>query len=106
MSRYGSYGCFRRSAPGWPESKRQSWEPTRASLVPTRLDNRIKEEQSMSTSGIAVFDKTLQTTNIWLDDIMRDLGPDRQLAWHVLGVVLRAMRDRLSADLAANLSSQ
>jgi uncharacterized protein (DUF2267 family) len=60
----------------------------------------------MSTSGIPVFDKTLQTTNIWLDDIMRDLGPDRQLAWHVLGVVLRAMRDRLPADLAANLSSQ
>ncbi|CDN48152.1 Hypothetical protein NGAL_HAMBI2427_17120 [Neorhizobium galegae bv. orientalis] len=42
----------------------------------------------MSASGIAVFDKTLQTTHTWLDDLMADQGLDRQLAWHVLGAVL------------------
>lgn len=45
----------------------------------------------MSASGIAVFDKTLQTTHIWLDDLMADQGLDRQLAWHVLGAVLHTL---------------
>jgi uncharacterized protein (DUF2267 family) len=60
----------------------------------------------MSASGLTVFDKTLQTTNIWLDDLMADQGPDRQLAWHVLGAVLHTLRDRLPIELAAHLSAQ
>ena len=60
----------------------------------------------MSANGLDVFDKTLQTTHIWLDDIMKVLGPDRQVAWHVLGSVLRAIRDRLPPDLAAHLGAQ
>ena len=60
----------------------------------------------MSATGLDVFDKTIQTTNIWLDEIMQELGPDRQLAWHVLGAVLRAVRDRLPPELAAHLSAQ
>ena len=60
----------------------------------------------MSATGLDVFDKTLQTTNIWLDEIMEEMGPDRQLAWHMLGSVLRAVRDRVQSDLAAHLGSQ
>ncbi len=60
----------------------------------------------MSATGLEVFDKSIQTTNIWLDEIMEDIGPDRQLAWHLLGAVLRTMRDRLPADLAAHLGAQ
>ncbi|MEX2298868.1 MAG: DUF2267 domain-containing protein, partial [Dongiaceae bacterium] len=60
----------------------------------------------MSTTGLEVFDKTLQTTNIWLDEIMQELGPDRQFAWHVLGAVLRPLRDRLQLGLAAHLGAQ
>jgi uncharacterized protein (DUF2267 family) len=60
----------------------------------------------MSTTGLDVFDKTLQTTNIWLDEIMAEIGPDRQVAWHVLGAVLRSLRDRLPPDLASHLGSQ
>ncbi len=60
----------------------------------------------MSATGLDVFDKSLQTTNIWLNDISEQLGPDRQLAWNVLGVVLRTLRDRLPADHAAHLASQ
>src|SRR5690606_34415686 len=52
-----------------------------------------REEASMSATGLEVFDKSIQTTNIWLDDIMEDIGPDRQLAWQILGAVLRTMRD-------------
>jgi len=60
----------------------------------------------MSATGLDVFDKTLQTTNIWLGEIMDELGPDRQLAWKVLSVVLHKLRDRLPVDLAAHLGSQ
>ena len=52
----------------------------------------------MSATGLAVFDKTLQVTNTWLDEIIAELGPDRQVAWHVLSAVLHAVRDRLSPE--------
>ena len=60
----------------------------------------------MSTTGLEVFDKTLQTTHIWLDEIIEDLGTDRHTAWHVLGAVLHALRDRLPLDLSAHLSAE
>jgi len=60
----------------------------------------------MAATGLDVFDKTLQTTNIWLDEIMDVIGPDRQVAWHALGAVLRTLRDRLPLGLAAHLGSQ
>ena len=62
----------------------------------------------MSASGLDVFDKTLQTTHIWLDELMQDeaVGRDRQVAWYVLGVVLRAVRDRIPLELAVHLGSQ
>jgi uncharacterized protein (DUF2267 family) len=60
----------------------------------------------MSATGLDVFDKTSQTTNIWLDEIMAKLGPDRQVAWHVLGAVLHALPDRLQIGLAVHLGAQ
>lgn len=60
----------------------------------------------MSATGLDVFDKTLQTTHIWLDEIVSDLGPDKKLAWRVLGAVLHALRDKLPVDLSAHLSAQ
>jgi uncharacterized protein (DUF2267 family) len=60
----------------------------------------------MATTGLETWDKTVQTTNIWLDEIMEELGTDRQTAWHVLGAVLRALRDRLPIELAAHLGAQ
>jgi uncharacterized protein (DUF2267 family) len=60
----------------------------------------------MSATGLDVFDKTLQTTHIWLDELMQEIGPDRQVAWHVLGAVLRGLRDRVPLELAAHLGAQ
>ena len=60
----------------------------------------------MSANGLPVFDKTLQTTNIWLDQIMERLGPDRQVAWKVLSTVLHKLRDRLQVEAAAHLGAQ
>lgn len=37
---------------------------------------------------------------------MAELSPDRQIAWHVLGAVLRALRDRLPVDLSIHFGSQ
>ena len=60
----------------------------------------------MSATGLEVFDKTLQTTNIWLDEIMREIGPDRNVAWLMFGAALRTLRDRLTVGLAAHLGAQ
>src|ERR671931_2041953 len=60
----------------------------------------------MSATGLDVFDKTIQTTNTWLSEIMETLGPDRHIAWHALGAVLRALRDRIPSGLAAHLGAQ
>ncbi|MDQ8729357.1 DUF2267 domain-containing protein [Bradyrhizobium sp. LHD-71] len=60
----------------------------------------------MSASGLDVFDKTLQTTNIWLNEIQAEVGPDRQVAWKVLSVVLHKLRDRLPVTLAVHLGAE
>lgn len=60
----------------------------------------------MSANGLEVFDKTLHTTNTWLGEIMDDLGKERHVAWHALGTVLRAVRDRVTTGLAAHLGAQ
>lgn len=60
----------------------------------------------MSANGLEVFDKTLQTTHIWLNEITEVIGPDRQLAWKVLSTVLHKLRDRLPVDVAAHLGAQ
>lgn len=60
----------------------------------------------MSATGLDTFDKALHVTHAWLGDVMEDLGPDRQAAWHALGVVLRCLRDRLPLELSAHLGAQ
>jgi uncharacterized protein (DUF2267 family) len=59
-----------------------------------------------SATGLAAFDKILQATNLWLDDIMEDTGADRPTAWRALGAVLRTLRDRLPLGLAAHLGAE
>jgi uncharacterized protein (DUF2267 family) len=60
----------------------------------------------MSATGLEVFDRTIHLTNSWLDEIMETLPRDRHLAWHALGAVLRAIRDRVPVELAAHLGAQ
>ncbi len=67
---------------------------------------RQRGEVAMSVTGLDVFDKTVQTTNIWLKEIGEDIGPDRQRAYHALSAVLRALRDRLTLDESAQLAAQ
>src|SRR5437667_728181 len=67
---------------------------------------KLDREAAMSSTGLDVFDKTLQTTNIWLDEIAAALGPDRRVAWKVLSVVLHKLRDRMPIELSAHLSAE
>ena len=60
----------------------------------------------MTATGLDVFDKTLQITNIWLGENMERLGPDRQVAWKVLSTVLHKLRDRLPLELSIHLGVQ
>jgi uncharacterized protein (DUF2267 family) len=67
---------------------------------------RDREDGIVSATGLDVFDKTFQTTNVWLNDLMEQLGPDRQLCWKVLSTVLQMLRDRLPLGLAAHLGAE
>lgn len=60
----------------------------------------------MTQTGLEVFDKTVQTTNSWLNEIIEDIGPDRQNALHALRAVLHPLRDRLPIDEVAHLGAQ
>jgi uncharacterized protein (DUF2267 family) len=59
----------------------------------------------MST-GLDVFDTTVQQTNLWLKDLMERLGLDRKHAYKVLGATLHAVRDRIGPDNAVHLGAQ
>lgn len=59
----------------------------------------------MPATGLEVFDKTLQTTHIWLNEIGEDIGPDTQRCYHALRAVLFALRDRLTVEEAFHLSA-
>jgi uncharacterized protein (DUF2267 family) len=63
-------------------------------------------ERIMPATGLETFDKAVQSTDLWLGEIMKELGPDRHVAWHVLTAVLHALRDRLPIGLAVHLGAQ
>jgi uncharacterized protein (DUF2267 family) len=61
----------------------------------------------MSQTGVRPFDSTLQTTNIWLNDIREQLRwQDRSCAYQALRAVLHALRDHLSVDRVVDLAAQ
>lgn len=64
-------------------------------------------EKPMSATGLEVFDRTLQVTNTWLDEIMRGLEcTDRHKAYHALRAVLHTLRNRLPVHDAAHFAAQ
>jgi uncharacterized protein (DUF2267 family) len=61
----------------------------------------------MAATGVDAFDTTVHKTNIWLKDIMEEMGwSDRHRAYLALRGVLHALRDRLTVKEAADLSAQ
>jgi uncharacterized protein (DUF2267 family) len=70
------------------------------------MDAGIEEVVTMAATGLEVFDKTLQTTHTWLNEIGEEIGPDRQRCYQALRAVLFALRDRLPPDEAAHFAAQ
>ncbi|HKI30597.1 MAG TPA: DUF2267 domain-containing protein [Gemmataceae bacterium] len=61
----------------------------------------------MTQTAIAAFDSTLQTTNVWLHEIMERMGwVDKHRAYHALRTVLHALRDHLTVEGTAALAAQ
>jgi uncharacterized protein (DUF2267 family) len=61
----------------------------------------------MSTTGLDVFDTTVQKTNSWLNDLMQVLRwPDRHKIYLALRTTLHALRDRLTVEEVVHLGAQ
>lgn len=59
------------------------------------------------TTGLDVFDATIQESNLWLKDVMERIGTyDRHRAYSVLRAVLHALRDRIGPANASHLGAQ
>jgi uncharacterized protein (DUF2267 family) len=60
----------------------------------------------MSTTGLPIFDTTIQKTNEWLNDLMNELDiQNRKAAYQILRAVLHALRDRLTVEEASDLAA-
>jgi uncharacterized protein (DUF2267 family) len=67
---------------------------------------RAKGGPSMTT-GLPVFDATIQETNLWLKEVGANLGDcERQEAYVALRAVLHTLRDRLPAQAAVKFAAQ
>jgi len=61
----------------------------------------------MSVTTIGPIESTVHTTNAWLKELVEELGwHDRERAYHAMGAVLHALRDRLTVAEAADLGAQ
>lgn len=58
-------------------------------------------------TGIQTFDRTLQKTHIWFDEVGEILGwEDKERVFQGVRSVLHALRDRLTVEEATQLGSQ
>ncbi len=56
---------------------------------------------------VDAIDRTVETTQRWIDEVGRRLDTDdRQRAYRVLRVVLQELRDRVGVDVSAHLAAQ
>lgn len=110
---YGGFGARGREN-AWSDDRAAQYdaserrrEDERSDYAPRRRrETRYDQRGRSSASGLDAFDRSLQITHIWLNEIVDEIGPDKQIAWHVLGGVLRALRDRMPIELAAHLGAQ
>ncbi len=59
------------------------------------------------TTGLPVFDATVQETNLWLKSVMQGMHTeDRQRAYLALRATLHALRDRIGPEPAVHLAAQ
>ena len=60
----------------------------------------------MSSTGLPVFDTTINETNVWLKALENELYCDRHQAYVAMRATLHALRDRLSPGGAMRVAAQ
>ncbi|MFP4162888.1 MAG: DUF2267 domain-containing protein [Chitinispirillaceae bacterium] len=61
----------------------------------------------MSMTGLDTFDTAVQKADVWLKEVMQEMGIDsKKRAYMALRAVLHTLRDRLPVDEAADLGAQ
>lgn len=61
----------------------------------------------MSNTNVSSLDSTIHKTNTWLKELREELHTDEsQFAYQALRSVLHSLRDRLTADEAADLAAE
>ena len=61
----------------------------------------------MSSTGLAVFDTTVQDTNRWLALLLEKIGGhDKHRAYLILRAALHTLRDRMEVNSVAHFSAQ
>lgn len=61
----------------------------------------------MAALGLKILDKSVQDANIWLDELMENLGwEDKKRAYRLMRSGLHALRDSLPPSETAHLSAQ
>ena len=61
----------------------------------------------MSITGLVTFDKTLQVTNVWLNELAEELDwDDRHKVFQALRITLHGLRDRITVEQASKLAAQ
>ena len=64
-------------------------------------------EICMTFTGLPIFDETVQLSNVWLNELMSELGwKDKRRAYRVLRATMHALRDRLTPHEAVHLGAQ
>ena len=59
------------------------------------------------TTGLDVFDSTVQQTNLWLKDLMARIpAADRHYAYQLLRATLHTFRDRIGPENAVHFGAQ
>jgi uncharacterized protein (DUF2267 family) len=59
------------------------------------------------TTGLDVFDSTVQQTNLWLKDLMARIPTtDRHYAYRLLRATLHVFRDRIGSENAVHFGAQ
>jgi uncharacterized protein (DUF2267 family) len=88
-------------------SRNASEEEQPMKTAPTRL-YKIKTIKPRRKTSHDVFDATLQKTQIWMNEVMSELGWEDQphKAYMALRTVLHALRDRLTVEEAIQLGAQ
>ena len=74
-------------------------------LVSFSIQNTSK--RNTMTTGLDVFDATVQHTNLWLKDLMARVSTtDRHYAYQLLRSTLHVFRDRIGPENAVHLGAQ